>query len=151
MQSVRKGEVIAFCIIVIALVLFSFTATAKEAEPQEPVLKVVEATAYYDSYGHGHGADGRKLVDGLTIAGRRQDLGKTALLYDMDMKLIGIYEFRDTGYGQPTGKGNSQIMEGKTIGTIECGQCVDIYMNTKAQCQAWGRRKVYLQIVDTKG
>lgn len=117
----------------------------------QPELKLIDATAYYDSYGHGYGADGRKLVEDLTIAGRVQDLGKTAILYDMDYRLIGIYEFRDTGYGQATGYGNSQILKGKSVGTIENGTCVDIYMGTKNKCQQFGRQKVYIQIVDAKG
>ena len=114
-------------------------------------LKLIEATAYYDSYGHGYGADGRKLVEDLTIAGRICDLGKTALIYNTDMRLIGIYEFRDTGYGEPTGRGNSRILTGQSIGTIEAGECVDIYMKTKEKCKEFGRQKVYIQIVKAVG
>ena len=111
----------------------------------------MEATAYYDSYGHGVGADGRKLVPDLTVAGRPEDLGKTAAVYDMDYNLIGLYEFRDTGYGQPTGKGKSKILPGRSVGTIEAGQCIDIYMTTYAQCKAFGRKTVYVQIINAKG
>ena len=114
-------------------------------------IKLITATAYYDAYGHGYGADGSKLVEGLTVAGRIEDLGKTALIYDMDRRLIGIYEFRDTGYGKSTGQGRSQILKGRTMGDIETGETVDIYFKTYAQCKAWGRRQVFIQIIDAKG
>ena len=114
-------------------------------------LQKVEATAYYDHHHFGYGADGRKLVEGVTIAGRVEDLGKTAVLYDEDMKLIGIYEFRDTGYGRSTGKGKSQIIKGRPRGDIETGQTVDIYMNTREKCKAWGRKTVYIQIINAVG
>lgn len=145
-------------IIFIAIIVFSVSLAAAPVQAEstgktetQPELKQIEATAYYDSYGHGYGADGRTLVEDLTIAGRPQDLGKTALLYDEDYRLIGIYEFRDTGYGQSTGRGKSQILKGKSVGTIESGECVDIYMSTKAKCTAWGRRKVYIQYVNAVG
>lgn len=151
MRREQRNEYFLYGLLVILFVCLMCQLASREVQAQDTSLRIVDATAYYDSYGHGVGADGRKLVEGLTIAGRPQDLGKTAFLYDMDMKLIGIYEFRDTGYGQPTGQGSSQILRGKSIGTIENGQCVDIYMSTKAQCQAWGRQKVYIQIVNAKG
>lgn len=141
----------------LAIVLFALSlavpvqAEATDKTEAQPELKKIEATAYYDSYGHGYGADGRQLIENLTIAGRVEDLGKTALLYDEDMRLIGIYEFRDTGYGQSTGRGKSQVCKGQPVGTIESGQCVDIYMPTKAKCTAWGRRKVYIQYVNAVG
>ena len=137
-------------ILFIIFVLF-LLAIANPVQASTSDLKMIEATAYYDSYGHGYGADGRKLVEDLTIAGRPSDLGKTALVYDLDMKLIGIYEFRDTGYGEPTGYGQSQILQGQSIGTIEAGQCVDIYMSTREKCKQFGRQKVYIQIIKAVG
>ena len=137
-------------IIFIIFILF-LLSLAQSVNASANNLKLIEATAYYDSYGHGYGADGRKLVEDLTIAGRICDLGKTALIYDMDMRLIGIYEFRDTGYGEPTGRGHSKILKGKSIGTIEAGECVDIYMKTKEQCKQFGRQKVYIQLIKAVG
>ena len=153
MRKDRIIEVVFISLMVIIFMIIMWRLGTKEvnAKDNQPTLKPVEVTAYYDAYGHGYGADGRKLIDGLTIAGRPQDLGKTALLYDEDLRLIGIYEFRDTGYGQPTGMGKSNIIKGQSIGTIENGSCVDIYMNTKSKCAQWGRRKCYLQIVDARG
>ena len=114
-------------------------------------LREVDATAYYDYRNVGISYDGRKLVPDLTIAGRKEDIGKTAVIYDLDFNLIGIYEFRDIGFGQPTGKGKSKVRQGLSIGTIENGTCVDIYFKTKAECEAFGRQKVYIQIINAKG
>ena len=143
-------EGILIIIMTILMVMFCIHLGTRDVKAQGS-MRVVEATAYYDSYGHGYGADGRRLVEGLTIAGRVEDLGKTALVYDMDMRLIGIYEFRDTGYGQPTGYGKSKILKGRTVGTIESGTCVDIYMSTKAKCKEFGRQKVYIKIINAEG
>lgn len=152
MRQTKRFEYICIGIATVIVIIFCHWLACRDVEAKsEPTLRQITATAYYDSYGHGKGADGRKLVDGLTIAGRVEDLGKTAVLYDEDMRLIGIYEFRDTGYGRATGKGKSQILRGKTKGDIETGECVDIYMSTRAKCNEWGRRKVYIQIVNAKG
>ena len=134
-----------FILIIIGALILSKPVNA------QPSLKLMDATAYYDSYGHGHGAIGRRLIEGVTVAGRVEDLGKTAIIYDTHMRLIGIYEITDTGYGQPTGRGKSKILPRRSIGTIENGTCIDIYFKTKAACQRWGRRKVYVQIVRAEG
>ena len=139
---------IVFVLIVIGALMLSKPVRAAEYQLE---LRLIDSTAYWDSYGHGHGSDGRKLVEGLTIAGRPEDLGKTALIYDINKRLIGIYEFRDVGYGQPTGIGKSKVLKGQTKGTIETGQCIDIYFKTYQQCKSWGRRKVYIQIVRAEG
>ena len=133
------------------LFILGCVALASKTVQASNGLIEVNATAYYDSYGNGCGADGRKLVEDLTIAGKKEWLGMTALLYDMDMRLVGIYEFRDVGYGAPTGKGRSQLIKGASLGTIETGQTVDIYMKTKKQCEAWGKRKVYMQLIKAVG
>ena len=114
-------------------------------------LLLVDSTAYYDKYGYGHGADGRPLVEGLTLAGKREWLGMSAMVYDTDMNLIGIYEFRDTGYGQSTGQGSSKILKNRSIGTIENGTCIDVYFDTYVDCVQWGRRKVYMQLIKAVG
>ena len=153
MRRERTPEIVLTIALILIFVIALWRLATKEvnAKDNQPTLKPVEVTAYFDAYGHGYGADGRSLIDGVTIAGRPQDLGKTAILYDMDYRLIGIFEFRDTGYGQPTGYGRSSIIKGRSIGTIENGSCVDIYMSTKSKCVAWGRKNCYLQIVDARG
>lgn len=144
MKKYIYGLVI-FILIVIGALMLSKPVNA------QPSLKLIDATAYYDSYGHGHGAIGRRLIEGLTVAYRQEDLGKTAIIYDTDMRLIGIYEITDTGYGQPTGIGKSKILPGRSIGTIKNGTCIDIYFKTKTACRSWGRRKVYVQIIKAVG
>lgn len=111
----------------------------------------MEATAYYDSYGHGYGADGDELIEGLTLAARPCDLGKTFIVYDESYRLMGIYIAKDTGYGRSTHYGKSQILPGRSVGDIEAGQCVDIYFKTYAECKAFGRQTVYVQIIDAEG
>lgn len=131
-----------------AILVFS---AAPEIEEQPQELIKVSTTAYYDVHGYGHGADGKPLVEGLTLAGRKEWLGMTAALYTEDMELIGFYEFRDVGYGQPTGAGQSKLLKGKTIGTIENGTCIDIYFSSYEQCKAWGRKTVYMQLINARG
>lgn len=138
-------EYLIGCILVIVFVLLV------ERQAHAMGLRQIDATGYYDYRHVGISYDGRKLVPDLTIAGRKEDIGKTAILYDEDMRLIGIYEFRDIGYGRATGKGKSKVRSGMTVGTIENGTCVDIYFKTKAECEEFGRRKVYIQIINAKG
>ena len=137
--------------VIFALIIIGCLCMADTVHAQEPELKLIDATAYYDSYGHGHGAKGGKLIEGVTVAYRPQDIGKTAVIYDLNKRLIGIYEITDTGYGQSTGYGKSKILKGRSIGTIECGQCVDIYFNSYAACKMWGRRKCYMQLIKAVG
>ena len=71
-------------------------------------------------------------------------MGKTAVLYNMDMELIGIFEFKDTGAGIDTdgdGKGDS----------IKNGKSIDVYMDTMEDCRQWIRQfgdYVYLEIIE---
>ena len=72
---------------------------------------------------------------------------KTAIPYDLDMNLIGIYEFKDTGSGMDTdgdGKGD----------TIKNGKSIDVYRNTLSRCYDWIKEYgdyVYLEIIDAEG
>lgn len=134
----------------VILAVAAQTLPAPEPTP-EPELIKVSSTAYYDAYGYGYGADGSPLVEGLTIAGKQEWLGKTACIYNLDYRMIGIYEFRDVGYGQPTGYGKSKLLEGYTLGTIENGTCVDIYFKSYEACVEWGRQDVYIKIIEAKG
>ena len=74
-------------------------------------------------------ASGEKVREGI-IAGKRAWMGKTAILYDLDMNIIGIYEFKDTGAGIDTdgdGKGDS-IKNGKSVdgfGREDLGKGID--------------------------
>ena len=71
-------------------------------------------------------------------AAKRDWIGKTAVIYDMDMKLIGIFEITDTG-------GAERIKQGK---------CIDLFMPTMAEVNEyirtygdWG----YVQIITADG
>ena len=132
------------------LILLGCICLARDVNAQ-PELKSVEVTAYYDYHHKGIGADGRRLVEGLTIAGKREWLGYTIALYDLDYKLIGLYEVRDTGYGQSIGYGQSKILKGRCLGDIETGMTLDLYFSTYRQCLQWGRRKCYMQLIKAVG
>ena len=138
-------------IVIFALIIIGCLCMAGTVHAAEPDLKLIDATAYYDSYGHGHGAKGGRLIEGVTCAYRPEDIGKTAIIYDINKRLIGIYEITDTGYGQSTGYGKSNVLPGLSVGTIECGQCVDVYFTNYSKCKAWGRRKVYIQVINAEG
>lgn len=103
----------------------------------------IEATAYYDKF-HAKCADGTKPYVGV-LAGKREWLGKSVELYDHNMNYMGEYTFHDVGYGQSTGWGKSSLLKGMTVGTIEAGLCIDIYMETYAECMKYGRRKVFMK------
>lgn len=118
----------------------------EELEESEPEFIEVESTAYYNKYN-------RKCADGTThyygvLAGKIEWLGKEVELYNSNKEYIGDFTFHDTGYGQSTGYGNSKVLEGKSLGTIETGQCIDIFMSTYEQCIDYGRRKVYIVFKD---
>ena len=111
----------------------------------------ISSTAYTAS-SKAKTADGTHPYYGI-LAGRPSWLHKKCNLYYCNKdgsvgSLIGTFEFRDTGYGQSTGKGSSKILKGKSVGTIENGTCIDIYMDSKSQCFSWGRRNVFLEFID---
>ena len=142
-------KVIGFiCLIVI---VWSFITVTTAAKRDENGIFQIEATAYYDVNKYGHGATGEKLVEGLTIAGKKEWLGYSAILWDSNMKCLGIYQITDTGYGQSAGYGHSQIIKGRPVGTIENGSCIDIYFDSYSDCVAWGRRIVYMQLIKAVG
>lgn len=88
-------------------------------------------------------ASGEAVREGI-LAGKREWIGKTAILYDLNMNIIGIYEFKDTGAGIDTdgdGKGD----------TIKNGKSIDVYRDTLPRCKEWIKAfgdYVYLQIVE---
>lgn len=149
-----------FILIVVACLALANPVMAQEGGQQDPTeevqpqLREVEVTAYYDYQYHlGIGRDGRPLVEGLTIASREEWLGYSIALYDMDMRLIGIYEVRDTGYGKSLGwkYGASKIRKGSPVGDIEAGLTLDLYFDSKQDCLNWGRRKCFMQLIKAEG
>ena len=117
---------------------------------EEQVLRKVSSTAYWDKYNR-TSASGRTLVEGKSIAGKIEWLGKYADIYACNDDgtlgdLLGTYRFDDTGYGAETGYGDSIILEDKSIGTIENGTCIDFYRENESDCWSYGRRDVYIVI-----
>lgn len=112
---------------------------------------MVSSTAYWDEYNR-RSASGRQLQNGYSLAGKVEWLGRTCELYtyseDGPGKYLGIYRFDDTGYGAESGHGSSRILDGRTVGTIENGTCIDIYMNNESECINYGRRNVYIRFID---
>lgn len=96
----------------------------------------VECTAYDNEEGS-MTASGRPTVEGLTMAGAKEWIGCTCILYDEDMNFVGFYEFTDTGYGRD--------------GDIERGETIDLYMESHEEAVRWGRRVMYIQIVPSEG
>lgn len=150
MKKYRKLVILLILATALTAIL-SLTLNSQEAQANSNGLIEVEATAYYDINHFGHGATGKRLLEGTTLAGRKEWLGMSAILYDMDKNVLGIYEFSDVGYGQPTGYGKSALLKGRTLGTIEAGKCIDIYFDSVAKCRQWGRRRVYMQLIKAVG
>lgn len=120
-------------------------------QDENPVFKV-SSTAYYDKYKR-PSASMRELKEGYSVAGKVEWLHKYLLVYacneDGTMgKLLGEYRFDDTGYGAESGVGESSILKGRSIGTIENGTCVDFYFESEADCINYGRRDVYIMVLD---
>lgn len=117
--------------------------TAKAADFTAP--QKIRCTCYTSTEGKTT-ASGEPVREGI-IAGKRSWMGKTAILYDLNMNIIGFYEFKDTGAGIDTdgdGKGDS-IINGKSV---------DVYRNTMDGCREWIRTYgdwVYMVILDAEG
>ena len=116
-----------------------------------PLIKV-SSTAYYEKSSR-HSASGRKLVEGYSIAGMVKWLNKSVNIYKCNKdgsvgELLGTYRFDDTGYGADSGMGDSKILDGRTVGTIENGTCIDFYYTTESECIDYGRRNVYIQFTE---
>lgn len=116
-----------------------------QVNPYEPFI--VECSAY--CYNGHCTASGKPTIEGVTIAGKKEWLGRTALLYEVNDdggvgEFIGYREFTDTGYGT-----DSTLYPG--YGTIQTGECVDLYFNDRQTALEWGRRKIYIQVINGCG
>lgn len=118
----------------------------------EAPMLLVSSTAYYDEYNR-HSASMRELVEGKSIAGKVSWLNRSVNIYSCNSDgtvgdFLGTYTFDDTGYGAESGVGESSILSGRTVGTIENGTCIDFYFDTESDCIQYGRKNVYIQFVD---
>jgi len=119
--------------LVITIALGCFIAKSHSTAASNPYGEPypIEVTAYCD---HGITKSGIPVRVGI-CAGREEWIGKTAIIYQSDGQLLGIYEILDTG-------GDYRIKAGK---------CLDIFMPDKAQCKEFGRQQCRVQIVDAEG
>ena len=118
----------------------------------EAPMLLVSSTAYYDEYNR-HSASMRELIEGHSIAGKVSWLNRSVNIYKCNSdgtvgEFMGTYTFDDTGYGAESGVGESKILEGRTVGTIENGTCIDFFFDTEAECVDYGRRNIYIQFID---
>lgn len=82
-------------------------------------------------------ADGTVPYEGICAA-KREWIGKTAIVYDQDMRYVGVFEIRDTG-------GAKRIKNGTSI---------DIFRDTLERCYEYEREHGmygYVQIVEADG
>ena len=113
----------------------------EKIEPEPEYIKV-NSTGYWNKY-NAHCADGTWPTPGV-LAGKREWIGKSVDLYDIDHNYIGTYTFHDVGYGRSIGYGNSKLKEGECLGDIEAGLTIDIFFSTESECNSYGRRDVYM-------
>ena len=138
----RKLSKIIFILVSIVLTLRLLTVNAEGIPPEERIGGEpfrAECTAYCDS---GITASGKPTVEGLTLGGAPEWIGCMAVLYEVDADgsigdFIGIYEVMDTGWGRD--------------GDALRGEMVDMFKEDYDACIQWGRRDVYVQIIDGKG
>ena len=138
----KKGTVLLTSLLT-ALIMSVPTSANTEIDINKPVK--VRCTCCASTAGS-ITTPGVRVREGI-IAGKREWMHKTAILYDLDMNLIGIYEFKDTGSGMDTdgdGKGD----------TIKNGKSIDVYRNNLSRCYDWIKEYgdyVYLEIIDAEG
>ena len=131
--------------------------TIEKIEPDPIVLETtqIRCTCYLDT---GYTASGQWTREGI-MAGKREWIGCVAEVNEINEdgsigEFIGYYEILDTGYGSETGRGQSKIKKGKSLGTIEAGESVDIWMPTMKDAKSWIREHgdyVYITIYEGEG
>lgn len=110
------------------LILAILIGSARIEEP-----KKVRATCYIET--GNPTASGVMPEEGM-IAGRKEDIGKMAILYDEDMHYIGLFAITDTG-GEP----------------IRQGKVIDVYRDSMDRVLEWHEeygKYCYMQIINTK-
>ena len=135
--------------IILALFLSIFSIRYFNIKAQSTTeLTKIRCTCYIDS---GITASGQVTRDGV-IAGRREDIGKTAALYRYNAdgsvgEFIGYYEFLDTGAGIDTdgdGEGDS----------IKKGLSIDVWKSSMTEVNDWITEYgdyVYMEVIEAEG
>lgn len=99
----------------ISIVGVALIAQALTKVPED--AKLMRVTCYTAT--GNHMANGEYPYEGC-VAGKKEDIGKIAVIYNADMELIGEFEIKDTG--------------GKLI---RSGKRLDVYRDTLERCYDW--------------
>ena len=105
---------------------------APQLGPEDLELQVLEPVIVTGYCLHGRTASGEYTRPGI-CAYRPEDIGRIAIVYDTDQKIIGIYEILDTG--------------GEEVRT---GQVIDIWFDTAEECYRI-TQPGFVQVVDRVG
>jgi 3D (Asp-Asp-Asp) domain-containing protein len=125
-----KSKLAILTIPIAAFALYSiWWDTAVAAELEAETLMPVKITGYCVT---GTTAGGVETRSGI-CAYRPKDIGKTAIVYNSEREVIGIYEIMDTG--------SENIREGRTL---------DIWCETEEECYQLTQNG-FIQIVDAEG
>ena len=129
-----------------------------ESIPAEPFLCATTA------YTQGHTCCGGVKVREGIAAGMREWYGMVCVLYEAVPDesgyrmgdAIGTFQVLDTGYGRSAKDGiKSAVRKDKAHrGTIEVGQCIDIYRSSYSRAVEWMEKtggKCFIQLVSGNG
>ena len=143
----NTNRVLDYMVTIFAIIVLGIVGIAATVEAADLPF-VVNSTAYCNPAGN-KTADGSNTIEGVTIAGKKEWLGCVAALYEIKEdgsigEFIGYREFTDTGYGVP-----SNQYQG--MGTIESGETIDIFFESREEALQWGNRRIYCQVIPGKG
>ena len=140
----------------LAVVMLLVLNTPVKAE-QDPLTNpvILRCTCYLDTGTTASGCQTRPNI----MAAKKEWIGCVAEVNVINEdgsvgEFIGFFEILDTGYGRETGYGESKILKGKTLGTIETGETVDIWQPTLYAAQDWIKKYgdyVYVKIIKGNG
>ena len=134
-----KLFVIIFAAVLLYMNVYTVSTLAKEFEEHEQDASEVTPEKYHSMVAtayclSGTTATGTQARSGIA-ASKREWFGKTAKVYANDNgsvgELIGSYVIEDTG-GTP----------------IRNGSVIDLWMPTRDECLNFGRRLVYVEIIE---
>lgn len=141
----------------LAVVIVLTCNTQVKADGGDPFTEPVKVrcTCYLDTGTTASGAQTRPNI----MAAKREWIGCVAEVNEINEdgsigEFIGLFEILDTGYGRETGHGESKILKGKTLGTIETGETVDIWQPTLEAAQEWVKAHgdyIYIKIFKGAG
>ena len=137
MKKKRMARMSLMLCFILLLGFYSMTIKAEQGDPFVEPIKV-RCTCYIDE---GYTASGQYTRPGI-MANKREWIGYVACLNAVNEdgsigEFIGFYEILDTGYGRETGIGESKILKGRTLGTIETGETIDVWCPTMHQAEEW--------------